>query len=200
VKQLRQGSLDAAVVSELLDSRSGLQWWPFAREPLVLIAPIDAPDISAEQLISTYPFVRYTRAAWVGELIDRFIKRRRLPVNEAMTLDTLEAITTMVHYGLGVSIVPLRLMGAPIELPVRRVAFEGTPVQRVIGLVQTTGHPKAALAEALLSELRTLAASAAAKPVATANGRKSMAKLSASNLPGPGRRERPKRRKDHKKR
>ena len=164
VKQIRQGVLDAAVVSELLESRSGLQWFPFAREPLVLIAPMDAPDISAEQLISSYPFIRYTRAAWVGELIDRFIKRRRLTVNETMMLDTLEAITTMVHYGLGVSIVPLRGTTAAIDLPVRRIAFEGAPVQRVVGLVQTTVHPKTTLAKALLAELKVISASAAARP------------------------------------
>lgn len=172
VKQLRQGALDAAVISELLESRSGLQWWPFVREPLVLIAPIDAPDLPAEQVISAYPFIRYTRAAWVGELIDRFIKRRQLQINETMMLDTLEAITTMVHYGLGVSIVPMRITGSAIELPVRRVAFEGASVQRVVGLVQATGHPKATLAEALLLELKNLANSTVAPPISIGHRRR----------------------------
>lgn len=164
VKQVRQGVLDAAVVSELLESRSGLQWFPFAREPLVLIAPLDAPDLSAEQLLGSYPFIRYTRAAWVGKLIDRYIKRRRLPVNETMMLDTLEAITTMVHYGLGVSIVPLRCATAAIDLPVRRIAFKGASAQRVLGLVQSVGHPKATLVGALLSELKSASASVPPAP------------------------------------
>jgi len=174
VKEVRQGVLDAAVVSELLESRSGLLWFPFAREPLVLIAPLDAPDLSAEQLIASYPFIRYTRAAWVGELIDRFIKRRRLTVNETMMLDTLEAITTMVHFGLGVSIVPLRSTPTPIDLPVRKIAFADPPVQRVVGLVQTVGHPKTTLAEALLTELKSISASPVVRPVAPkrARGRK----------------------------
>jgi len=165
VERLRRGILDAAIVSELLDNRSGLEWSPFAREPLVLIAPIDAPALSAEKLIATYPFIRYTRVAWVGRLIDRLLKERRLRVNETMTLDTLEAITTMVHYGLGVSIVPLRAIGAAVELPVRRVAFDGPPVHRVLGLVHTRDHPKAGLAEALLAELRALAAAAVPQPI-----------------------------------
>lgn len=171
VKQIRQGALDTAVVSELLESRSGLQWFPIAREPLVLIAPLDAPDLSAEQLLASYPFIRYTRAAWVGELIDRFMKRRRMTVNETMMLDTLEAITTMVHYGLGVSIVPLRSTPAPIDLPVRRIAFADPPVQRVIGLVQTVGHPKTTLVEALLAELKSISASAAVRPTLAKKGR-----------------------------
>lgn len=154
VRQVREGTLDAAVVGELHEPRTGLQWWPFAREPLVLIAPMDAPDLPAHQLVALYPFIRYTRAAWVGEMIDRLIKRKRLKVNETMMLDTLEAISTMVHYGLGVSIVPLRATPAAIELPVRRIAFQGEPVHRVIGMVQATGHPKEALAEALLAEIK----------------------------------------------
>jgi len=164
VKEVRQGVLDAAVVSELLESRSGLQWYPFAREPLVVIAPLDAPNLTAEQLLASYPFIRYTRAAWVGKLIDRYIKRRRLTVNETMMLDTLEAITTMVHYGLGVSIVPLRCATAAVDLPVRRVAFKGASAQRVLGLVQTIGHPKTTLVEALLSELKSMSDSGAARP------------------------------------
>jgi DNA-binding transcriptional LysR family regulator len=165
VKRLRRGLLDAAVVSEMIDDRSGLQWSPFAREPLVLIAPLDAPRRSAEELIESFPFIRYTRVAWVGQLIDRFIKRRRLRVNEIMMLDTLEAITTMVHYGLGVSIVPFRAVGAPVDLPVQRVAFSGAPVHRVIGVVHTPGHAKAALIEALLAELKALAAAGGQPPV-----------------------------------
>ena len=156
VRQVRRGTLDAAVVSDLLESRSGLQWFPFAREPLVVIAPLDAPDISAEQLLASYPFIRYTRAAWVGKLIDGYIKRRGLAVHETMMLDTLEAITTMVHYGLGVSIVPLRCATAAADLPVRKVAFEGAPAQRVLGIVQSEGNPKSTLVSALLGELKSV--------------------------------------------
>jgi DNA-binding transcriptional LysR family regulator len=108
VEKLRRGALDAALISEWQEGSAELQWTPFAREPLVLIAPPDAPPRRAEELVTTLPFIRYTREAWVGHLIDLFLKKRRLKVDEVMTLDTLEAITTMVHHGLGVSIVPHR--------------------------------------------------------------------------------------------
>lgn len=157
VERVRRGAVDAAIVSELRDKRSGLRWSPFAREPLVLIAPVDAPRRSAEQLIATYPFIRYAREAWVGQLIDRVIRKRRLRVNEAMMLDTLEAITTMVHHGLGISIVPLRVIGDPALPAVRRVPLPGPPVHRVLGVVDTPGHPKSTLVDALLAELEALA-------------------------------------------
>jgi DNA-binding transcriptional LysR family regulator len=73
-----------------------------------------------------------------------------------MTLDTLEAITTMVHSGLGVSIVPLRASDDLISLQVRTVPFSGVSARRVIGIVQTPSHPKAALVGMLLHALKTL--------------------------------------------
>lgn len=153
VERVRAGRLDAAVVSEMTERRSGLVWQPFAAEPLVLIAPPDAPDTEARALVAAYPFIRYSRAAWVGELIDRLIRRERLKVNETMSLDTLEAITAMVHAGLGVSIVPLRASDAEPRPRVRKVTLPGAPVSRAIGLVQAVNRPKAALASALLDEL-----------------------------------------------
>jgi DNA-binding transcriptional LysR family regulator len=158
VERVHRGALDAAIVSEMLEGGSGLTWSPFAREPLVLIAPLAAPVRKAEELTSAYPFIRYTRQAWVGQLIDRFLKDRRLRVREVMMLDTLEAITIMVHHGLGVSVVPLRTGDHPFSLPVRTVTFSGAPVYRLVGLVRTGDHPKAALADALLGELKALTA------------------------------------------
>lgn len=156
VEKVRGGGLDAALISEWQEGSAKLQWSPFAYEPLVLIAPPDAPPRRAEELVTTLPFIRYTREAWVGHLIDLFLKKRRLKVDEVMTLDTLEAITTMVHHGLGVSIVPHRGASDPFALPVQRLAFSGTPVYRTIGLVQRPDNPKTQIAETLLAELKVL--------------------------------------------
>lgn len=156
VERVCRNILDAAIVSELTKGGSGLKWSSFSREPLILIAPMNAPELPAEELVATFPFIRYTRQSWVGQLIDAFLKRRRLRVHETMTLDTLEAITTMVYHGLGVSIVPLRETGDHFSLPVRRLAFPGETVYRVIGLVHASGHAKAALIETFLAELRAL--------------------------------------------
>ena len=156
VDRARQGKLDAAIVSDLVHGSSGLEWSPFLREPLVLIAPEEVPQRRAEELVTSLPFIRYTRQAWVGELIDAYLKRRRLRVNEMMELDTLEAITTMVHHGLGVSIVPQRGLQDSLALPVRRLSFSGSPAYRTIGLVFLRNHAKTALAETLLEELITV--------------------------------------------
>lgn len=153
LERLGRGALDAAVLSDLLEGGAGLSWSPFAREQLVVLAPPDAPARRAEDLLATYPFIRYTRQAWVGQIIDRLLRRRRIKVQEVMTLDTLEAIAAMVHHGLGVSIVPFRTGGFSLALPVQTIALRGPPVHRTLGLVHAPNHPKAALAELLLEAL-----------------------------------------------
>jgi DNA-binding transcriptional LysR family regulator len=157
VERVGRRRLDAAVVSELSKVPSGLIWSPFVREPLVLIAPSDAPDRPAGELLASYPFIRYTRQAWVGRLIHATMKRRRIKVAEAMTLDTLEAVTAMVSQGLGVSIVPDRGRGVAFAFPVRSVTLPGPTVRRVVGLLRPDSHDKASLADALLAELATVA-------------------------------------------
>jgi DNA-binding transcriptional LysR family regulator len=158
VERMGRRNLDAAIVSELGKVPQGLAWSPFAREPLVLIAPPDAPDRGGGELLARYPFIRYTRQAWVGRLIHATMKRRRIKVVETMTLDTLEAVTAMVSHGLGVSIVPDRGPGVSFAFPVRTVALPGPAVHRVVGLLQPQRHTKAPLADALLAELTALTA------------------------------------------
>src|SRR5690606_20901835 len=118
----------------------------------------------AEELITNYPFIRYTKRAWVGQLIDRFLQQRQFRVKEGMTLDTLEAITTMVHYGLGVSIIPMRERNERNTLPVRYVQFRGQKEYRTIGTVSMPGNDKERLIEAILSELKAVTATGQTLP------------------------------------
>lgn len=157
VERVERRALDAAIVSELGRVPDGCLWSPFAREPLVLIAPPDAPDRTAGELLAAFPFIRYTRQAWVGRLIHAMMRRRRIKVAEVMTLDTLEAVTAMVSHGLGVSIVPERGRSVPLAFPVRVVALPAPVVHRTVGLLRPASHAKASLADALLLELGALA-------------------------------------------
>lgn len=164
VGRVQARSLDAAVVSDFRLGAADLRWSPVLQEPLVLIAPPDAPARRAEELIASYPFIRYSRQAWVGELIDDFLKRRDLAVRETMMLDTLEAIRTMVHHGLGVSVVPQRAHEASGDLAVRTLRFSGTAPKRVVGIVQMEEHAKTALVDVLLDVLCQEAGGAARGP------------------------------------
>ncbi len=157
VEQVATRKVNAAIVSDLMAQQDGLQWEPFAHEPLVLIVPIDAPNLSAEQFLSSYPFIRYTRQAWFGQLIDRLLKNHGFTVNETMTMHTLEAVSTMVYHGLGISIVPIRVVEQPRPLPVRQLSLPDPVVTRVLGLLSHRDNDKAPATKALYRELKFIA-------------------------------------------
>lgn len=70
VSKVERGVLDAALISDPWEVNSSLNWSPFLREPLVLIAPIDAPQKPAKELLRIYPFMRYTESG-MGRKADR---------------------------------------------------------------------------------------------------------------------------------
>lgn len=154
VNKVERDQLDVALISAPLEAGLSLKWSPFLREPLVLIAPPDAPAKGAAELLRAYPFIRYSTQAWAGKLIEREVKRKRLQVRETMVLNTLEAIMSMVHAGLGVSIVPLPAISPPGSPAVRAVPLPGPPTYRTLGLIEIANHPKSGLTRMLLQALK----------------------------------------------
>lgn len=128
------GRLDAAMVAEHLHMPPGLRWRPFLSEPLLVIAPPDYPDMSAEDYLRRCPFVRFNSNVPLAHIIDRELSRMNIPLNEVAEIDTISAITACVAGGLGVSIVPrVALMDSP--RPLRWVHFGPHDLRRQIGLV-----------------------------------------------------------------
>lgn len=153
IAQVERGAIDAAIISEPPTERPGLSWTPFGIEPLIVIAPIDSPNDPPEVLLQTHPFIRFSKNAWVGQLIDEHLKNLGIVVNDTMELNTLEAISTMVYHGLGVSIVPQRNIQYPGALPLKRLSFTRKAPHRVLGLIEKENSAKAHLTKELITEL-----------------------------------------------
>jgi len=158
VEQLRQGDIDAAIISEPREVPPGLLWEAFAEEPVLVIAPASATGKNDERLLREYPYIRFNRHFWVSRRIEETLATRRIVLRETMELDSLEAIALMVRHGLGVSIIPVsnesflrfhELLAVPLGKP---------PVSRAIGLAQRAGNPKMRLTAALLQALQLAAA------------------------------------------
>lgn len=153
LQQVTSRTLDAAIVSDYDSDFRDVDWRPFQREQLVLIAPPSARERNARKLAEAYPFIRYSPSAPVGRLIDRALALAGLEVREAMRLDWLEAIEAMVSQGHGIAVVPERRpYGAP-ALPLRRVAFGATPHHRTLGLLAPSSSRKRKLTDALFAQL-----------------------------------------------
>lgn len=158
--QVDRQHLDAAILTEPNHVPNHMIWYPFAEEPLVLLAPLSATSDDPMALLATYPYIRFSRQAWVGGLIDHWLEKHDVQVEESMELDTLEAISTMVFHNLGVSIVPDRCVPSPHPLPLKRVPLRPPAAPRILGLLSRKDNIKFRLIEALGDTLTQIVLSA----------------------------------------
>lgn len=140
--ELERGALDAAIVVKPHLMPVGLEFRELSCEKLQLIAAQQEPINDTVTLLQERPFIRFSRSAVVGTLIDNWILSRRLRVRESMELDSLEAITSMVHENLGVSIVPRLAVPPPRGLTVKCLDLGEDAPRRSVGLAYRKDHIK----------------------------------------------------------
>ncbi|MDB2407973.1 LysR substrate-binding domain-containing protein [Jannaschia sp.] len=156
--EVERGALDAAVVTRPHVMPEGLAYRELAAEPLQLIASHETQGDDPFHLLSTRPFIRFTRAAAVGTLIDNWITEMGLCVHEAMELGSLEAIASMVHSDLGVSIVPRRVVETWEAAPVRELSLGPTTPLRSVGLVSRIDSSRPRIVQELETAFRLVIA------------------------------------------
>ena len=157
VPLVEQAYLDAAIISSPPMSYAHMQFRAFVEEPYVLLAPVETVSDDPTELLGTLPFIRFNRRAWVGQQVDGWLRRHKIRVNETMELDTLETISSMVYYGLGVSIVPQRCVPAPHPLPIRRITLGDGLDPRVLGVISHPDNPRFQLVDILYDALSEIA-------------------------------------------
>jgi DNA-binding transcriptional LysR family regulator len=152
--QLDAGEIDAALISEPpLKLDDNLNWSTICSEPLVLITPITSELNSEQEFLKKYPFIRFDRQAWAGQIIDKELRRRKIEVQDVMKLDSLETISLMVSRGLGVSIVPERRIEQPFPVSLNVIPFGDKPTYRHIGLLVRRDSSCSSLTNALYQAL-----------------------------------------------
>ena len=147
--EVERGNLDAAITSKPHLLPAGVVFRDLAHEPMQLIAAIEEPSNDPIMLLKTRPFIRFDRTAVVGALIENWIVSNRIKVSETMELDSPEAIASMVHANLGVSIVPDLAVKPPETVRVKRLSLGADAPKRVLGLV----HQEKTLKAKALDEL-----------------------------------------------
>lgn len=105
--QVDAGEIDLAVmIRPSFALPPELAWQPLVREPMVLAVPRHAPQVSWRELLASQPFIRYDRTSFGGRLVDSFLNKQRIAVREALELDEIDAIASLVRQGLGVALIP----------------------------------------------------------------------------------------------
>ena len=116
--------LDAALlVHPQFEPAKSLGWRMLREERLLLVAPKGTPVADPRRVITGYPFIRYDRDQWGGQIVDRYLVENDLRVVEWLELDALDAIVTLVDRGMGVAIIPDWAPPWPAGIEIERLAL-----------------------------------------------------------------------------
>ncbi len=151
--ETQRGTIDAAVITQPTIIPPDIQFELLAEETMEVIMSPDIKIGDPAELLRNEPFIRFSRDAVVGELIERWLQSKRIHVKEAMELEGLEAISSMVLANLGISIVPKRCVTPPNPLPLKRLSLGDDGPKRKLGLIWRTESPKSRVIEAVQTAL-----------------------------------------------
>jgi DNA-binding transcriptional LysR family regulator len=161
--EVERGSLDVALLTKPHLMPDGITFRPLVVEKMQLIAAKEEPEDDPIALLKSKPFIRFNRNAVVGTLIDNWMLSKGIRVAETMELDSPEAIASMVHANLGVSIVPALAVEPHDPVPVKRLDLGEDAPTRTLGLVFKEDQLKMqAVGEIFSAFAQVIAASAGA--------------------------------------
>lgn len=154
--QVDRGFLDAAILTEPSSVYDHLMWRPFTEEPLVLLTSNNVQESNPLAILNSHQFIRFSRKAWVGKLIDKWLIDNSIQVEESMELDSMESISAMVANDLGVSLVP-KSGYLDIETEGLKIyPLSGKVPTRTLGVLCRKDTSKHKLVDLLLDELVTV--------------------------------------------
>ncbi|MDA7963589.1 LysR family transcriptional regulator [Ruegeria sp.] len=105
-QDVRAGSLDAAIVTEIPEATAGLVCDGLYDEEMVLISPLNCNDLDHEELARNLPFFHFRPNSGIGRLIAKFCTDLEVTPKQSIYLDNIEAIVNCVRDGLGYSLLP----------------------------------------------------------------------------------------------
>ena len=151
-RKVEAGELDAAVVTQSpRPLPASLRWTPLYAEPMILIVPrsphFELPR-GASEILRAAPFMRFDRSTWTGHLVQDVLDQCGAHVNEAMELNSVEAIIELVRQGFGISIVPkLANVAWADDQALQVMPLDGVDVRRHVGLLERAKHSRMAFTD-----------------------------------------------------
>ncbi|XAH23500.1 LysR family transcriptional regulator [Xylophilus sp. GW821-FHT01B05] len=135
----------ALIVKPAYPLEGPLHWRPLRQEPFVLITAQGEKSSDVPWLLANRPFIRYERHSHGGSLVERFLKRKKYALKEAMETDSVEAIGLLVARGIGIAITPRTPALKVLGLKLRQIELGADTFYREIGLVERADNPRAHL-------------------------------------------------------
>lgn len=141
--QLDRGQIHAAVISRPEVLPPSVTFSKIAEEELVLLVAASTQPRPPKDLLRSEPFIRLNRDAVVGRQIEAWLQSNDIVVDDAMELEGLDAISSMVAAGIGISIVPRRCIIEGEHLPLKTISLGRDAPNRTLGLVWRADSAKA---------------------------------------------------------
>ena len=132
--------LDAIVATLPIEEEDTLDVFPVFTERLVLIAPpghlLSSRKRVKPELLADYPFISFHRVSITRRIIEGALRSVGVEARTSMSIDSPEVIKKLVSSGLGIAILPERIVSAEIERgELSAIKIEGVSMERKLGLV-----------------------------------------------------------------
>ena len=155
VEKLKAGELDLVVGTIPVTEAEGLDIIPIYSEPLLVIAPVSNPlagraAIGPESL-SGQSFIFFHEGSMTRAIVERAFEECGVAPRVAMAIDSPEAIKNLVSSGLGMSVLPERIVRDDIEKgEIVALNVEGFHLERHLGLILQPGRYRSVTVRAFL--------------------------------------------------
>lgn len=149
---LERGAIDVAVMSKPFHLRHHFKWQMFAEEQMVVICSKELSSDDPIELLTNNPYIRITRLALAGVIADDILQDAKLNIQDAMELDSIENVVSMVSHNLGVAIVPRPCVMDSSYTGLKLLPLK-TSHSRVMGILSRQDNVKFRMANGLLDAL-----------------------------------------------
>jgi LysR family transcriptional regulator, low CO2-responsive transcriptional regulator len=155
IERIQANEDDLYIMGQLPESEADIEAFPFAPNPLVVMAPRNHPLVGQKNIpfarIAQEPFIMREPGSGIRDATLKLFDERGLKPKVRMELGSNEAIKHGIVGGLGISVLSLHtliLEGA--DGPVEILDVEGFPIQRQWYLVYPRGKELSLVAKAFL--------------------------------------------------
>ena len=152
--RVHRRELDAAIITELPEPDPELKSLLITEEAMIVVAPADCRLTRWQEILTAYPFIRLNRNAGMGKIIERALRENRVTVEEAMELDSSEAVAGMAIAGLGAGVIPAGRLSLVPAGQVVALPFGEPPIHRRVVLVERINNPRSDLSRLVYDEVR----------------------------------------------
>ena len=154
LSMVERGTVDAAVMSKPPKLLSRFRWHPIVDEPIMLAVSEQVVGDDPKSILTNNPYLRMAQRAWVGDVANEILDELGLSLDEAMELESLETIGSMIAHNLGVAIIPKPVMANEAHKGIRFLPVGATQRSRSIGLLCRSDNPSYSIIEAFGGALK----------------------------------------------